>query len=261
MEFAIHPSEGVEMHLNGKVALVTGASRGIGAASAKALAAHGAAVAVNYVHNREAAEAVVAAITESGGKALTVQADVRDAQEVARMAAATAEALGPVDILVLNAGPAVPFKSVTELTQAEFETKVLDEMRCFFLPAKAVMPSMIERKRGCIIGISSGLSRNPSFGFTAHTTSKSAVDGLMKSLALELGPFGIRVNTVAPGLTRTDATAHMPEDQVKAYAGMTPLRRVGEAEDVAGMVAALAGDDCGFVSGAYIPVSGGIQMP
>ena len=186
---------------------------------------------------------------------------VRDAAQVTRLAAATAEALGPVDILVLNAGPSVPWKSVTELTQAEFETKVLDEMRCFFLPAKGVMPSMIERKRGSIIGISSGLSRYPSFGFTAHTTSKSAVDGLMKSLALELGPYGIRVNTVAPGLTRTDATAHIPKEQVQAIAGMTPLRRVGEAEDVAGVVLALAGDACSFVSGTYIPVSGGIQMP
>jgi 3-oxoacyl-[acyl-carrier protein] reductase len=249
------------MHLNGKVALVTGASRGIGAACAHALAAHGAAVAVNYFKSKEAADQVVAAITEAGGKALAVQADVRDAGQVARMAATATEALGPVDILVLNAGPMVPWKSVTELTQAEFETKVLDEMRSFFLPAKAVMPSMIEHKRGCIIGISSGLSRYPSFGFTAHTTSKSAVDGLMKALAFELGPFGIRVNTVAPGLTRTDATAHMPEEQVQAIAGLTPLRRVGESQDVAGMVVALAGDECGFVSGAYIPVSGGIQMP
>jgi 3-oxoacyl-[acyl-carrier protein] reductase len=166
-----------------------------------------------------------------------------------------------VDTLVLNAGPAVPWKSVMELTQEEFETKVMDEMRCFFLPAKAVMPSMIARNTGCIIGISSGLSRYPSFGFTAHTTSKSAVDGLMKALALELGPHGIRVNTVAPGLTRTDATAHMREEQVQAIASITPLGRVGEAEDVAGLVAALAGDDLGFVSGAYIPVSGGVQMP
>jgi len=249
------------MHLEGKVALVTGASRGIGAACARALAAHGAAVAVNYVKSKDAAEEVAAAITAVGGKAVALKADMRDAGQVAKMAAAAEKALGPVDILVLNAGPAVPWKSVTELTQVEFETKVLDEMRCFFLPAKAVMPSMIARKTGCIIGISSGLSRHPSFGFTAHTTSKSAVDGLMKSLALELGPHGIRVNTVAPGLTRTDATAHMTEAQVQAIAGMTPLGRVGEAEDVAGMVVALAGDDLGFVSGAYIPVSGGVQMP
>jgi 3-oxoacyl-[acyl-carrier protein] reductase len=249
------------MSLSGKTALVTGASRGIGAACAAALAARGAAVVVNYFKGQDAAAQVVTAITRAGGRAVALPGDVRDADQVATLFAAAAAAFGPVEVLVLNAGPSVPWKPVTDLTQAEFETKVLDEARSFFLPAKAAMPAMIERRRGCIIGISSGLSRYPAYGFSAHTTSKSAVDGLMKSLAFELGPYGIRVNTVAPGLTRTDATAHMPEAQVEAIAGMTPLRRVGEAADVAGIVAALADDETGFVSGAYIPVSGGIQMP
>ncbi len=249
------------MQLKGKVALVTGASRGIGAACARSLAAAGAAVAVNYHSSKDAAAEVVAGITAAGGRAVALAADVRQADQVAALVAAAERELGPLDILVLNAGPSVPWKPVTELTQAEFETKVLDEMRSFFLPAKAALPGLVARQRGCIIGISSGLSRYPAFGFSAHTTSKSAVDGLMKSLAFELGPFGIRVNTVAPGLTRTDATAHMPPEQVQAIAAMTPLRRIGESEDVAGLVVALASDELGFVSGAYIPVSGGIQMP
>ena len=109
---------------------------------------------------------MAAGITAAGGKAVALQADVRDAAQVAGLVAAAEKDLGPIDILVLNAGPAVPWKAVTELTQAEFEAKVLDEMRSFFLPAKAVMPGLIARKGGCIIGISSGLSRYPSFGFT-----------------------------------------------------------------------------------------------
>ena len=249
------------MQLAGKTALVTGGSRGIGAACARLLAERGAAVVVNYHQSQDVALKVVADITAAGGRAVALPGDVRDAEQVDRLFTAAMAEVGPIDILVLNAGPAVPWKPVTELTQAEFETKVLDEMRSFFLPAKAAMASMIARRSGCIIGISSGLSRYPAYGFSAHTTSKSGVDGLMKSLAFELGPYGIRVNTVAPGLTRTDATAHMPEAQVTAIAGMTPMRRVGEAADVAGIVAALADDATGFVSGAYIPVSGGIQMP
>ena len=249
------------MQLAGKTALVTGASRGIGAACARLLAERGAAVIVNYRHSKEAAQAVVTDITAAGGRAVALPGDMCDAEQVDRLVTAATAEVGPIDILVLNAGPDVPWKPVTELSQAEFEAKVLSEMRNFFLPAKAVMASMIARRSGCIIGISSGLSRYPAYGFSAHTTSKSGVDGLMKSLAFELGPYGIRVNTVAPGLTRTDATAHMPEAQVAAIAGMTPLRRVGESMDVAGIVAALADDATSFVSGAYIPVSGGIQMP
>ena len=249
------------MSLTGKTALVTGASRGIGAACARLLAARGASVAVNYFRAQAAAGEVAAGIAAAGGRAVALPGDVRDAGQVRDLVERTVAELGPIDILVLNAGPAVPWKPVTELTAAEFEAKVLDEARSFFLPAKAVMPAMIERRRGCIIGISSGLSRFPAYGFSAHTTSKPAVDGLMKSLAFELGPYGIRVNTVAPGLTRTDATAHMSAGQVQAIADHTPLRRVGEADDVAGIVAALADDATAFVSGAYIPVSGGIQMP
>ncbi len=249
------------MQLAGKTALVTGASRGIGAACARLLAERGAAVIVNYRHSKDAAQAVVTDITAAGGRAVALPGDMCDAEQVDRLVTAATAEVGPIDILVLNAGPDVPWKPVTELSQAEFEAKVLGEMRNFFLPAKAVMASMIARRSGCIIGISSGLSRYPAYGFSAHTTSKSGVDGLMKSLAFELGPYGIRVNTVAPGLTRTDATAHMPESQVAAIAGMTPLRRVGESMDVAGIVAALADDATSFVSGAYIPVSGGIQMP
>jgi len=248
------------MSLRGKAALITGASRGIGAASAVLLAKHGAAVGVNYVANKDAADGVVRDIVSNGGEALAVQADARDSKQVNAMTEKITSELGPVDILVLNAGMKVPFKPFMELSYEEFEGKVMGELDCFFHPVKAVVPSMIERKMGCIIGISSGLSRYAAPNFSAHTTAKSAVDGLMKALALELGPFGVRVNTIAPGLIMTDATSWQPKEQVAAVAARTPLGRVGQPEDVAGMVLAMAMDETAFVSGAYIPVSGGSHM-
>lgn len=246
--------------LAGQIALVTGASRGIGAATAKLLAQHGAAVAVNYMNSKDKADAVVSEITAGGGKALALQADVRDGDQVARMVGETVDKLGPVDILVLNAGMPVPFKPFVDLTAEEFETKVFGEMKCFFYCLQEVIPSMIKRGNGNIIGVSSGLSRQAGLGFSSHTTAKSGIDGLMKSLALELGPSGIRVNTIAPGLTVTDATAWQPQERFEAVAKVTPMRRVGQPEDVAGAILALVSDQCKFVTGAYIPVSGGSLM-
>jgi 3-oxoacyl-[acyl-carrier protein] reductase len=247
----------MEPMLKGQVALITGSSRGIGAATAKLLADRGAAVLVNYKSNRKAADSVVDAIKPGAGSALAVQADVRDSEQVARMVGIAVDTFGPIDILVLNAGMPVPFKPFINLSYEEFETKVFGEMRCFFFCLQEVIPSMIQRGKGCIIGISSGLSRQAGLGFSAHTTAKSGIDGLMKSLALELGPSGIRVNTIAPGLTVTDATAWQPRERFDAVAKITPLRRVAQPEDIAGAVLALVSDESCFVTGAYIPVSGG----
>jgi 3-oxoacyl-[acyl-carrier protein] reductase len=248
------------MSLEGKVALITGASRGIGAATAKLLAWHGASVVVNYNQNQKAADEVVKSITGNGGKAIAIQADGRNKDQVDAMAATTVEKFGPVDFLILNAGMPVPFKSFAELSYDEFEGKVMGELQCFFYPLKAILPSMMERKSGCIIGISSGLSRRAGYGFSAHTTVKSGIDGLMKSLAFELGPIGIRVNTVAPGLTVTDATSWLSKEQFEATAQATPMRRVGQPEDVAGAILMMVSEDAKFVTGAYLPVSGGSLM-
>jgi 3-oxoacyl-[acyl-carrier protein] reductase len=248
------------MDLKGRIAMITGASRGIGAATAKLLAKHVAAVAVNYFRSKESADKVVAEIAAAGGTALALQADVRNREEVAEMVKKVHDELGPIDILVLNAGMPVPWKPFVELTTEEFETKVFGEMRCFFHTAREVIPTMIERKKGCIVGISSGLSRKAGYGFSAHTTVKSGIDGMMKSLALELGPMGIRVNTVAPGLTMTDATSWLPRERVDASAEATPMKRVGQPEDIAGAVLAVVSDESGFVTGNYISVSGGNLM-
>jgi 3-oxoacyl-[acyl-carrier protein] reductase len=248
------------MLMKDRVVLVTGAGRGIGAATAIRLAEHGAAVAVNYLQNETAARKVVDAVAGKGGKALAVQADVREAEQVERMARSAAEKLGPIDTLVINAAMGFPVTPFLQYEWKDFAAKLEGELRAAFFCCKAVVPAMVERKRGCIVGISSGLSRQPGTGFCAHSTAKSALDAFMKSLALELGPHGIRVNTVAPGLTLTDATSWMPEEQKQAAAAHTPMRRLGLPEDVAGAVLMVASDQGGFVTGTYLPVSGGTQM-
>jgi 3-oxoacyl-[acyl-carrier protein] reductase len=244
----------------GRVALVTGASRGIGAATAKLFAKHGASVAVNYMNSAEAAAKVVSEIEAEGGRGLAVRADVRDAAQVNAMVERVQKELGPVDTLVINANMQFSTACFSDHRWEDFERKLLGEMGGAFFTVKAVLPEMMKRRRGSIVAISSGLSRHPGRGFVAHTTAKSALDGLMKSLALELGPHGIRVNVVAPGLTLTDATAAIPEEAKEAAGRALPLGRNGLPEDIAGAVLAVASDLSGYVTGAYIPVSGGGLM-
>ena len=248
------------MRLDGKVALVTGASRGIGAATSRLLARHGAAVAVNFHQSGGAAAALVSEIEAAGGRALAIGADVRERAQVETMVERVAATLGPVDILVLNAAIQFPMVPFVDYPWEAFEAKLTGELKASFFCCRAVVPSMVERGRGSIIAVSSGLSRHPGFGFCAHSTAKSALDAFARALALELGPRGIRVNVVAPGLTLTDATAGLPQPVKDAMARQTPLGRNAVAEDVAGAILALACDEAGFVSGAYVPVSGGSQM-
>ncbi|MCI4397578.1 MAG: SDR family oxidoreductase [Acidobacteria bacterium] len=248
------------MELEGKVALVTGASRGIGAATAKLLAARGAAVVVNYLQSEKAAREVVAAIGAEGGRALAIKADVREREQVDEMAKAAEKAFGPLNVLVINASIGFPVKPFLEYPWDAFEAKLLGEMKAAFNCCKAVVPGMVARKSGSVIAISSGLSRHPGQGFCAHSSAKSALDAFIKSLALELGPSGVRANAVAPGLTLTDATSFLPAEAKEASARATPLKRNGLPEDIAGAVLFLASDASRFVTGQYIPVSGGIMM-
>ncbi|HVP69402.1 MAG TPA: 3-oxoacyl-ACP reductase family protein [Anaeromyxobacteraceae bacterium] len=247
--------------LKDRVALVTGASRGIGAAVARLLASHGAQVVVNYASNEEAARRVLAEISSGGKRAMLARADVTIREEVDAMVKAAEHELGPVEILVNNANMSFPVQPFVEYRWADFERKLTNEMKGSFFTCQAVVPGMIQRRKGCIVNVSSGLSRTPGPGFVAHSSAKSALDAFSKSLALELGPHGIRVNVVAPGLTRTDATAHQPREMHDAMAARTPLRRLAEPSDVAGAVLFLCADWSRDVTGTYLPVSGGIHMP
>lgn len=246
--------------MKNRVVLVTGASRGIGAATAKLLASEGASVAVNYFQSEEAAKKVVEEITKTGGKAVAVKADVRDEAQVKTMVAVAEKTLGAIDTLVSNASIGFPVKPFTEFSWEDFEAKLTGELKSAFFCCKAVVPGMIERRSGSIVAISSTLSRHSSPGFIAHCTAKSGLDAFVRSLATELGPHGIRVNVVAPGLTLTDATSWIPEEQKAAVAGMAPLQRIAQPEDIAGAVLSLVSDHARFVTGCYVPVSGGLLM-
>jgi len=246
--------------LSDKVAIVTGSSRGIGAETAKLLAAHGAKVAVNYNASRERAEQVLGEIRMKGGEGMLVQADVTERGQVERMVREVQEQLGPVDILVNNAAISFPVVPFAEFRWEDFERKIVQEMAACFHPCQAVIPGMVQRGHGSIVNVSSGLSRNAGAGYSSHSAAKSALDALSKSLALELGPAGIRVNVVAPGLTETDATAFVPQQAREMIAAHTPLRRLGRPEDVAGAVLFCCVDWSRFVSGAYLSVSGGALM-
>lgn len=248
------------MILQDKTAIVTGSSRGIGAAAAKLLAAHGAKVTVNYVKAKEAGEKVVHDIKEACGQAILVQADVTDRAQVEAMVRRTESELGQVDILVNNANMSFPVMPFAQFPWEGFEQKILNEMKAAFFCCQTVVKGMMERKAGCIVNVSSGLSRSPGVGFIAHMSAKSALDSFSKGLALELGPHGIRVNVVAPGLTLTDATAHQPKEMHEAVADHTPMKRLGLPDDVAGAILFYCADWAKFVTGTYLPVSGGSQI-
>ena len=250
----------MELGLKDKVAVITGASRGIGAASAKALAHYGATVVVNYNQSKDKAEELLDGIKKAGGRGMVYRADVRDQSAVNGMVESTLKEFGKIDVLVNNANINFPIKPFTELTWDQIEAKILGEMKALYNCSQAVLKDMMNRKSGKLIFVSSSLSRFPGYGFSAHAAAKSAMDSMAKVMAMELGPLGITVNVVGPGLTLTDATAGQPKEVHEQVAAITPLRRLGMPDDIAGVVLFLASSLSDYLNGEYIPVTGGSFM-
>ncbi|NVZ34751.1 glucose 1-dehydrogenase [Pseudomonas sp. A4002] len=245
------------MKLDGKIAVVTGASKGIGAGIAKALGAAGATVVVNYSSSKAEADGVVAKIQADGGNAMSVRADMSLAADVIQLFDTIRSEYGRLDILVNNAGVAV-FQMIEDLTEEAFHRQFNLNVLGYLLAAREAVK--LFGQGGSIINISSILSTDPYLASSVYSATKGAVDTLTFALARELGPKGIRVNSILPGHTNTPATAgnFAGEFGQQLIAG-TPLGRFGEPDDIAPVAVFLASDDAHWVTGESIRVSGGVR--
>jgi 3-oxoacyl-[acyl-carrier protein] reductase len=241
--------------LDSKVVVVTGGSRGIGAAIARRLGAEGAKVVVNYARDEGRATEVVAAIHAAGGKAVAVQADVADEEQVKRLFDRTDREYGPLDVLVNNAG-IMEFGPIDALDRAMF-LRLVDTHLWSVLVASREAQKRFGDRGGKIINISSSGARQALGYFAAYAATKAGVEAVTRCLAEELGPRGIRVNAIAPGGTETDMNAMIPPEAKAAAAQITPLRRFGRPEDFGGVAAFLASADADWITGQVIPVNGG----
>ena len=245
--------------LKGQVALVTGASRGIGRAAAKALSRAGAAVAINYQRSREAAEVLAERLCEGGAEAVTVEADVADAGQVKAMVEQVQDSLGPVSVLVNNAG-VTRDGLLVRLSDDDFDEVMSVNLRGAFLASRAVARGMMKAKGGSIINVSSVIGRRGNAGQANYAAAKAGLIGMTKSLARELGPRGVRVNAVAPGYVETNMTARLPENMREEILKNTPLGRLATPEDVAAAIVFLASPASSYITGAVIAIDGGLGI-
>ena len=248
--------------LSERVALVTGSSRGIGAAIALALGRAGVCVVVNYARSAAQAVEVCQSIEHGGGKAIAVRADVTDPDAVAAMVEHARQQFGKtVDVLVNNAGGSISARPFLEMTWDDIQSHIDVQLRGAFNSCKAVIPMMVEQRSGRIVNIGSISTWDaPPLNWTGYALAKSALKSFTRSLAAEFGPKGIRANMVSPGMTETDLIADVPERLRKVQAMQTPLRRLAAPEDVARTVLFLCSEAADFITGADIPVCGGISM-
>ena len=254
--------------LTDKVAIVTGASRGLGAQIAEQMAAAGARVCVNYLNSKDAADQVVADIIAAGGQAFAYQADVSDLAQMQALAAEVVARYGRIDILVNNALPSYQFNPSADYTSIEtvkwshFSQQLDGIVKGAVNSVQAVLPQMKTQKMGKIINISTNLVYNPVVTYYDYTTAKSALIGLTRNLAAELGQYGIRVNLLAGGLLQTTDASRLTTEEVFDYiATTTPLRQATSVADFANSVLLMASDLSLAITGQSIAVDGGLTMP
>ena len=251
--------EAIVAKLTGKVAVVTGASKGIGAAIAKALAAEGASVVVNYASSQAGADTVVAAITQAGGKAVAVRGDVSKAADAQGIVDAAIETYGRLDVLVNNSG-VYDFATVDQITEEHFDKHFNVNVRGLLLITQAASKHLGEG--ASIVNVGSVVSRITPPGSVVYTATKGAVDAITGVLARELGPRKIRVNSVNPGMVETEGTKDggiIASEMATAVVAQTPLGRLGQPEDIARVAVFLASDDAGWITGETLVASGGLR--
>ena len=240
-----------------RAVLITGASRGIGAAVARRFAREGWRVGVNYRTSRGRAEALAAEIAAAGGQTALLPGDVSDPAQAAALVRAAEEQLGPLDALVCNAGVALPQQLLTDTTDQQWRRVMGVDLDGVFYTMRAVCPHMVRRQQGSIVTVSSMWGVTGGSCEAAYSAAKAGVIGLTKAMAKELGPSHIRVNCVAPGVINSDMVQVLGQETLRDLAEQTPLGRLGTPEDVAHAVAFLASDKASFLTGQILAADGG----
>ncbi len=255
------PAAAASARERSRVALVTGGTGGIGEAICRRLAADGFAVAINYHRNAARAQQIVEAIRADGGQAVAVEADISTAAGVAQLVARASGALGPIGVLVNNASPRINPKPLADIAWDDIQNQLDVQLRGAFLLTQQCAAAMAGHGGGRIVNITSQATRGtPTPHWTAYAVAKAALATFSRQIAAELGPAGITVNCVAPGMTETALIGDIPQKQQMVIGRQTPLRRLAQPDDIAAAVAYLASDDARFVTGHTLEVNGGMVM-
>jgi 3-oxoacyl-[acyl-carrier protein] reductase len=250
------------MQLKGKVAVVTGSSRGIGKAIAERFARDGAKVVVNYVKSRKAAEAVVAGIVKAEGEAIAVKADVARKAEAQRLVKAAIEAFGRLDILVSNAGIVID-RPFVDSTDEDWAAAIETNLHGFYNVCQAALPPMLKQRSGRIIATGSCITEIADFGgnmYSVCTASKGGITAMLRPMAAEVAREGVTVNAVSPGYIATEMLGEIDPAGLEAALRLVPMRRYGKPEEIAAAMAFLASDDAAYITGQVLRVNGGMSM-